>query len=241
MQNAEIKGRKRTVLSKMHQIITADQMRLLENSAMESGRVTGLTLMRRAGAGVIAATLDAWPALASGAHHALILCGPGNNGGDGYVIACGLRQRGWHVGLCASRAPSPGGDAARAAGDWLADGGEILPLEACTDALSALVQSAAGRPVLVVDALLGIGQGRSTDAILAQWWQAHDEVMQSAPATRLLAVAVDLPTGYDCDTGQPLGQRPFAADLVVTFHARKPVHEDLDKAGVRTVVVPIGL
>lgn len=225
----------------MNGILTAEQMRLLEKTAMESGRVTGKALMQRAGEGVIATALQAWPALAQGVHHALILCGPGNNGGDGYVIACGLLRRGWQVRLCASGPPLPGGDAAAAAHDWQVAGGESLPLADCSDVLAGLVAAASGQPVLVVDALLGIGQGRRTDDILAPWWQARDRVMQSAPGTSLLAVAVDLPTGYDTDTGQALGLRTFAADLVVTFHARKPVHDVLDKAGVTTVVVPIGL
>jgi hydroxyethylthiazole kinase-like uncharacterized protein yjeF len=227
--------------AKMNGILTAEQMRLLEKTAMESGRVTGQALMQRAGEGVIAATLREWPALAQGAHHALILCGPGNNGGDGYVVASGLLRRGWQVRLCALRAPLAGGDAAAAAHDWQVAGGAVLPMADCTDALAGLVDVAAGQPVLVVDALLGIGQGRGTDDILAPWWQARNSVMQAAPDAPLLAVAVDLPTGYDCDTGRPLGRHPFAADLVVTFHARKPVHGVLDGAGVRTVVVPIGL
>ena len=222
-------------------MITAEQMRLLEKTAMESGRVTGQALMQRAGEGVIAAALREWPALAQGAHHALILCGPGNNGGDGYVIACGLLRRGWQVRLCATRAPVAGGDAAAAAQDWQAAGGGSLPMEDCPDVLAGLVSLAAGQPVIVVDALLGIGQGRRTDDILTPWWRAWDRVMQTTPDAPLLAVEVDLPTGYDCDTGRPLGRRPFAADLIVTIHARKPVHASLDKAGIRTVVVPIGL
>lgn len=225
----------------MNGILTAAQMRLLEKTAMESGRVSGQALMQRAGEGVIDAALQEWPVLAQGGHHALILCGPGNNGGDGYVIACGLLRRGWHVRLCALRPPVPGGDAAEAAQDWQMAGGAILPLKDCPKVLSDLVAAAAGQPILVVDALLGIGQGRGTDDILAPWWQARDRAMQTAPDALLLAVAVDLPTGYDCDTGRPLGQRPFAADLVVTFHARKPVHAVLDGAGIKTVVVPIGL
>lgn len=96
-------------------------------------------------------------------------------------------------------------------------------------------------PLLVVDALLGIGQSRCTDAILDAWWQAHDAVVLHAKGQSLRCVSVDVPTGYDCDTGRRLGARPFPADLVVTFHAPKPVHATLDTQGVTTVVVPIGL
>jgi NAD(P)H-hydrate epimerase len=241
VQKDQKPGGKRTIRGEMNGILTAEQMRLLEKTAMESGRVTGQALMQRAGEGVIAAALREWPALVPGVHHALILCGPGNNGGDGYVIARGLLRRGWQVRLCAVRAPKAGGDASAMAHEWRAAGRGVLPMEDCPDVLADLVSRAAGQPVIVFDAVLGIGQGRCTDDILAPWSRARHSVMKAAPDARLLAVAVDVPTGYDCDTGRPLGRHPFAADLVVTFHARKPVHAVLDRAGIRTVVVPIGL
>ena len=221
--------------------LTAEQMRLLENTAMESGRVTGRVLMQRAGEGAVNAAFDLWPDLARGGHPALVLCGPGNNGGDGYVIARALLDRGWTVGLCALRPPLPGGDAAAAARDWQDAGGETHPLDDCAAMLAAALDRSGSGPVLVVDALLGIGQRRNADAILAPWWRALDAATRRNAAARLRLLAVDVPTGYDCDTGQALAERPFAADLVVSFHARKPVHDLLAKAGIATVVVPIGL
>ena len=222
----------------MTEIVTAAQMRALENAAMESGRVTGSALMARAGEGVISAALEAWPELAHARGRALILCGPGNNGGDGYVIARGLARRGWNVRVCATGQPKAG-DAASAAADWIAAGGKILAMDDLADAFTALTDGAGAAPVLIVDALLGIGQSRNSAEMLAPYWQAVD--VAKAADRPLRRVSVDLPTGYDCDTGHRLNPRPFDADLVVTFHARKPVHKVLEEQRVRIVVVPIGL
>ena len=63
--------------------ITAQQMRDIEREAIESGVVTGLELMERAGRGVVAAVLGHWPALSHGSYPAEVLCGPGTSGGDG--------------------------------------------------------------------------------------------------------------------------------------------------------------
>ena len=64
---------------------------------MAAGDVTGLELMERAGRGVVEAAFDEWPELAAAPYRALILCGPGNNGGDGFVIARLLSESGWDV------------------------------------------------------------------------------------------------------------------------------------------------
>jgi hydroxyethylthiazole kinase-like uncharacterized protein yjeF len=77
--------------------LTAAQMRAIEQAAIESGRVTGLELMERAGRGVVQAILAEWPELATSRREALVLCGPGNNGGDGFVVARLLSERGWEV------------------------------------------------------------------------------------------------------------------------------------------------
>ncbi|TKA95156.1 bifunctional ADP-dependent NAD(P)H-hydrate dehydratase/NAD(P)H-hydrate epimerase, partial [Cereibacter changlensis] len=77
----------------MREVLHSAQMRAIEAAVLASGAVTGLTLMERAGAGVVAA-IEAEGLLASAA---VVLCGPGNNGGDGYVIARLLQRRGLPV------------------------------------------------------------------------------------------------------------------------------------------------
>ncbi|MEO1471546.1 MAG: NAD(P)H-hydrate epimerase, partial [Pseudomonadota bacterium] len=81
----------------MTELLTAAQMRAIEQAAIDAGEVTGLALMERAGQGVVDAVLAWRPVLAEGAHRAVVLCGPGNNGGDGFVIARLLHARGWEV------------------------------------------------------------------------------------------------------------------------------------------------
>ena len=81
----------------MSEILSSAQMRGIEQQAIASGAVTGLELMERAGAGVVAQIATVFPDLA--ASTALILCGPGNNGGDGFVIARLLRAQGWPIDL----------------------------------------------------------------------------------------------------------------------------------------------
>ena len=85
----------------MTELLTAAQMRAIEAAAMASGRVTGPELMERAGAGVAEAVLLHWPAFARTPQRAVVLCGPGNNGGDGFVVARLLAARGWQVTVCA--------------------------------------------------------------------------------------------------------------------------------------------
>ncbi len=72
-------------------------MRAIEQAAIDSGEVTGLELMKRAGQGVVDAIFEEWPDLKKTSHRAVVLCGPGNNGGDGFVVARLLKEWGWEV------------------------------------------------------------------------------------------------------------------------------------------------
>ena len=81
----------------MSELLTAAQMRTAENLATDAGQVTGLELMERAGRGVVEAVFEEWPTLAASRHKAVVLCGPGNNGGDGFVVARLLKEWGWEV------------------------------------------------------------------------------------------------------------------------------------------------
>ncbi|MFN6980043.1 MAG: NAD(P)H-hydrate epimerase, partial [Gemmobacter sp.] len=182
-----------------------------------SGVVTGRVLMERAGAGVMAAMLDLWPALVASSGRAVVLCGPGNNGGDGFVIARLLARRGWQVTVLMLGDPArmpP--DAAAARQDWAAIG----PTRALAPGADPGPANL-GPGDVVIDALYGIGLSRpARDAapLLARF---------TGEGRAWRVVAVDVPSGIDADTGAPPGGGPAphaAADLTVTFHRPKPAH-----------------
>lgn len=190
-------------------------MRATEQVAIESGAVTGLQLMARAGAEVVTALIDRNPDLARGAHRAAVLCGPGNNGGDGYVIARLLRSRGWKVDVL-SWGPIEGlPPDARAMHDAWASMDPVRPLSALGDG------GFPGKgPAVIVDALFGTGLTRPLPPEVAQVLAAIDWVRAGE---RPLVVAVDVPSGLCADTGQVLG-RVLPAGLTVSFHAPKLGH-----------------
>ncbi|WP_174284698.1 NAD(P)H-hydrate dehydratase [Sphingomonas bacterium] len=175
-------------------ILTAAEMRAAEIAAMTAD-VTVDTLMARAGGAVATAVRR----LAAGGP-VLVLCGPGNNGGDGYIAAARLKAAGVPVRVAASAAP--GSDAFRtAAAGW--DG----PVEALGDVAPA--------PVLV-DALFGTGLSRPIDDAVAT------RLRDLAAAARL-TIAVDLPSGVSTDDGAVLSLPPVF-DVVLALGAVKPAH-----------------
>ena len=134
-----------------------------------------------------------------GASRTLVLCGPGNNGGDGYVAARLLAQRGWPVIVAALAPPRPGSDAALAADAWAGPVRAFDPQDAA-------------RAELVIDAVFGAGLARPVEGLAAR---------TLAAARRVLAV--DMPSGVDGGTGAILGMAP-QAELTVSFFRRKPGH-----------------
>ena len=110
-------------ISSSGQIITAAQMRAVEHEAMRGGGITERDLMETAGRAVVDALLAQWPDLAARAGRAWVLCGPGNNGGDGFVIARLLAERGWQVRVLLAGDPAALPPDARRNHDlWLALG-----------------------------------------------------------------------------------------------------------------------
>ena len=219
----------------MTELLTAAQMRAIEQAAIDSGEVTGLELMERAGQGVVDAILEWRPALSHSPHHVAILCGPGNNGGDGFVIARLLHRRGWQVDtyLYGDEAKLPP-DAAENARRFH-DLGPIEPL-------SSFRSQKKWRHHLVIDALFGTGLTRPIDQTIAQneLWELDDAVGSLNPAGEMrelgadrfqpLVVAVDIPSGVCADSGRVIGGHPdggrgaVMAHLTVTFHRPKPGH-----------------
>ncbi len=139
----------------------------------------------------------------------LVACGPGNNGGDGFVVARFLAARGWPVtvALLGERARLSG-DALWAAGTWE---GKMEPLDF----------SISNEYGLVVDALFGAGLSRPLEG-------AAKEFVENLNARRRTGlchtVAVDVPSGLDGATGRPVGQAVVEADLTISFFRSKPGH-----------------
>jgi NAD(P)H-hydrate epimerase len=199
-------------------------VRAADRYAIEVLGIPGYTLMTRAGEAALSALRGQWPL----ARRVLVLAGPGNNGGDGYVVARYARAAGLEVTVSAPAGLPASGDAARAAADWRGAGGAVLPWAA------ALLE----RAELVVDALLGTGLARAVGAPFA-------EVIGAVNSSGRPVLALDVPSGLDADSGQVLGVA-VRATLTITFVGLKPgfflgagpehvgrlVCDDLDVGGV---------
>ncbi len=221
----------------MTDLLTTERMRAIERAAIEGGDVTGLELMERAGRGVVEAVFEEWPALAEAPRKAVVLCGPGNNGGDGFVIARLLHDRGWEVVLYLYGDPGRLPPDARANFErWSALG----PVHPFTDDKARDPRLCAPHPDLWVDAVFGVGQNRPLPDLVTQMLHRvyYEQNWSTAPV-----VAVDVPTGLDSDSGQSVQTFHLTADLTVTFHRAKHGHVTGDgpmRCG-KVVVKDIGL
>ena len=182
------------------EVYSAASVRAMDHRAIEAGGATGYTLMRRAGDAAFGALLRHWPA----ARTVAVLCGAGNNAGDGYVVARRARAAGLDVrAIAVCDAKSLRGDAARAYGDFAADGGNS---ESCH---AAAFEDAD----VIVDALLGTGTDRP---VTGEFRAAIEQVNR----LDLPVLALDVPSGLDADTGEPRGLA-VRATRTITFIALK--------------------
>lgn len=249
----------------MTELLTAAQMRAIEQAAIDSGEVTGLELMERAGQGVVEAIFEEWPELDDNAgergaaprpeasprgtsakqKRAVVLCGPGNNGGDGFVVARLLSKRDWAVEVFlygdAERLPPD----ARVNYERWCEIGEVK-------ALTAQCLSNCKQPDLILDAVFGTGIRRQLPPEVQgvfHWLLHHQRDWKSSENEKRRAreriVAVDIPSGICSDSGFCLGAiyeeedraiddnpnawphvmaRSAIAELTITFHAPKLCH-----------------
>jgi hydroxyethylthiazole kinase-like uncharacterized protein yjeF len=180
-------------------LYTASQVRELDRRAIYDLGIPGYELMTRAGHATFDALRRLWPATRSLA----VLCGPGNNGGDGYVVARVARAAGVAVRVTAAAEPDQlRGDARRAYEDFAAAGGRCQAWS--EDLLDADV---------IVDALFGTGLTREPQGAAAR-------MLDAANASGRPIVAVDIPSGLHADTGAAPGI-VARASLTVTFIGRK--------------------
>jgi NAD(P)H-hydrate epimerase len=189
--------------------LTRSQVREIDRRAIEEFGLPGIVLMENAGRGAA----ELLHGLAPGASVAIV-CGKGNNAGDGFVIARHLENLGHVVRLLLACDPAElRGDAAIA---WRVAEKAGIP----TTKLAAATAAEWGRALAgadwIVDALLGTGATGAPRGAIA----TAIEAVNAAARRGAKVFAVDLPSGLDCDTGQPLGPC-VRADVTATFVARK--------------------
>ncbi|MEL7310903.1 MAG: NAD(P)H-hydrate dehydratase [Pseudomonadota bacterium] len=177
-------------------IYSAAGVRALDQRAIDQFGVPGYTLMRRAGAAALSVMNQRYPGLRS----LLVLCGGGNNAGDGYVLARLARAAGLAVRVVPFSDPqSLSGDAARAFEEFSAAGGRLRAWD------PALIDGAA----MVVDALIGSGLKRDVD-------ESYARAIRTLNAAATPVTSLDIPSGLDGDTGVVRGVA-VEANLTVTF------------------------
>jgi len=178
-------------------LLTVAQMGQADRLTVGNG-ISAMTMMKNAGQAVTAEILLRWSP-----RNVLVLCGPGNNGGDGFVTANLLDLAGWPVRLAMLGTPDQlSGAAAYHASLWKG------PIEHVN---CAVLDGAE----LVVDALFGAGLSRPLDAMVRS-------VLQAVADRKLIMIAIDVPSGLMGDTGENSGA--VAATLTVTYFRKKPGH-----------------
>jgi ADP-dependent NAD(P)H-hydrate dehydratase / NAD(P)H-hydrate epimerase len=181
-----------------HALLTPQQMGEADRLTIAGG-LAGMTLMEKAGLGVADTVSRRWPM-----RPLVVLCGPGNNGGDGFIAARILAERGWPVGVALlGSLTALRGDAAEAAARWR---GTVEPLT------PAVLDGAA----LVIDGIFGAGLTRPVEGI-------PRAVIEALGERQLPVVAIDVPSGVDGASGEVRGAAPRAA-ATVTFFRQKPGH-----------------
>ena len=176
------------------QLFTGTAAAQLDQIAIQDEGIDGFQLMTRAGQSAFVALSDKCDRVGA----LLVLCGNGNNGGDGYIVAHCALDAGWAVTVLAAKEPNTK-NALTARRQYLAAGGRLV------DTLSAIEQQFD----VLVDAVLGIKLTESARGVYADWLVAANKL----PG---LKIALDVPSGVDADTGNVF-LPAFRADLTVSF------------------------
>ncbi|NID15637.1 NAD(P)H-hydrate dehydratase [Luteibacter yeojuensis] len=180
-------------------LFTSSQTRAIDRRAIDDLGIPGFDLMTRAAAAAFAMLRRRWPE----ARRLRVVCGTGNNGGDGYLVARDALAGGLAVDLIALGEPK-GGDAARARGAFEAQGGTVLPLSAWRGLPPADV---------IVDAIYGTGLNRAPEG------EAREGI-EAINSSGAAVFALDVPSGLSADTGACPGVA-VRADATATFIVRK--------------------
>jgi NAD(P)H-hydrate epimerase len=213
--------------------LSREEVREIDRRAIEEFGVPGIVLMENAGRGCAELLMRLNPER----KQVVILCGPGNNGGDGYVIARHLDNRGFKVSLfavevSARKPPTSSGSKVVAVGQFSFEGLppdaranfeivrrcqlEITPVSQHSlneEARNALSHALLKQDCWIVDALFGTGLSRALES-------PFDELVSIVNSSPNPILAIDIPSGLDCDTGEPLGPT-IRAKHTATFVAHK--------------------
>ncbi|MBU3728517.1 MAG: NAD(P)H-hydrate epimerase [Phycisphaerales bacterium] len=215
-------------------VLSRSQARAYDAWCTRELGIPGLLLMECAAIGIATEAKRVWERGAGPAPLFVAVCGPGQNGGDGYAAIRHLHSAGEEA-LALGTAPPPQGSDAAIQHQLAVRLGLVRPF---ADAAAVIEPLAAARRVVVLDALFGTGLDRpisGVDAVRVLW-------IRSMRERGARVVAVDIPSGMDCDSGAALGTAGVEADLTVTMVAPK-AGMALPAAAQRVgtvVVVPIG-
>ena len=176
-------------------LYTAAQMRRIDEYAMARLGIAGVALMQRAADAAFESLRRRWPA----ARRIVVLCGPGKNGGDGYLVAGLAREAGFEASVLAIGQPRDA-DAQIARGRWLESGGRTLEFDSEANLPDADVY---------VDALFGTGLARPLEGVAAA-------VVATLAGRAVPVLALDVPSGVNADTGAVPGVA-VRADVTVSF------------------------
>ncbi|MHC4992031.1 MAG: NAD(P)H-hydrate epimerase [Planctomycetota bacterium] len=190
-------------------ILDRESVRSVDRAAIEEYGIPGIVLMENAALGLTIVTLTMLDEIAGDTPSVLIVCGGGNNGGDGYALGRHLHNAGVRVTFAALGEPKPGSDAATNRDIALKMGLPEVPAAQAGEHFSA---------DLIVDGIFGTGLDRPVRDTAA-------EVIDRINGSGRPVLAIDVPSGLDCDTGRPLGTA-IRATRTVTFVGRKPAMTD---------------
>jgi NAD(P)H-hydrate epimerase len=189
--------------------LSRDQVRELDRRAIQEYGLPGIVLMENAGRGAAELLVSLNPER----QRVLILCGPGNNGGDGFVMARHLQNSGLNVDVLLFGSIDRLSPDAKVNGLVWQKSGPLWTVAATAPLDTDIRRIIDGAPGWIVDALFGTGLTRPLSS-------PFDEVIAAVNARGRPVFAVDLPSGLDCDTGEPLGPT-IKATHTATFVASK--------------------
>lgn len=200
-------------------VLTREASRELDRLALSEFGIPTLVLMENAARNAADIALDGLEGIAS--PRVIIVAGPGNNGGDGLAMARHLQNAGLKVAIILAAQPKQGSDAALHLNVCNRTGLPILDAAALgPDASLAAAARSLGGCDLVIDAMIGTGLTRPLDGTMAALANAINALAASGSGCDVLAL--DCPSGMDCETGEALGTVTVRASVTVTFAGLKP-------------------